>query len=133
MKKFIQTIFILLGVIFFILIVAGIYLYVADPFKIKPIINNLTEQSVPTKKEIIPSKQTDTTNNAAVNKSLILTPSQIQTLQKIGVNPNIIPTSISPAMEQCFYDKLGVNRADEIKGGAQPTAVDVFKIRSCIK
>jgi len=123
MKKFLQTFFIILGIIFFILILAGTYLYVVDPFGIKPLIKGMSSQAVPV------SKQAGTN---AVDKNPLLTPTQEQTLEKIGVDPATLPTKITPAMEACFYNKLGDKRTNEIKNGATPTAADYFAARSCI-
>jgi hypothetical protein len=123
MKKFLQIFFIILGVIFFILILAGTYLYVVDPFGIKPFIKGLSNQTVPV------SKQTGTN---VVDKNPLLTPTQEQTLEKIGIDPATLPTKITPAMEACFYNKLGDKRTNEIKNGATPTAADYFAARSCI-
>ncbi|MDO8499400.1 MAG: hypothetical protein Q7S66_01950 [bacterium] len=123
MKKFLQIFFMILGIIFFIIILAGIYLYIADPFEIKPFIKGLISQSAPA------SKQTGVN---AVDKNPLLTPAQEQTLEKIGIDPATLPTKITPAMEACFYDKLGDKRADEIKNGVTPTAADYFTARSCM-
>jgi hypothetical protein len=122
MKKFLQIFFITLGIIFFILLVAGAYLYIADPYGIKPFIQNLTGQPVSTTKE----------TGGTTDKNPLLSPAQEQTLEKIGIDPAALPTSITPAMEQCFYAKLGNKRANEIKNGAQPTAADYFAARSCL-
>jgi hypothetical protein len=121
MKTFLKFFFIILGVIFFIIIIIGVYLYVADPFEIKPLIKSLTEQptTVDTKKDT--NKTTTVTD-----KNSHLSPAQEQVLEKIGVDPATIPTSITPAMEDCFYTQLGSKRADEIKNGAEPTASDYF-------
>ncbi len=123
MKKLLQIFFIILGVIFFILILAGTYLYVVDPFGIKPFIKGISSQTVPV------AKKTDT---SVVDKNPLLTPVQEQTLEKIGIDPATLPAKITPAMEACFYNKLGEKRANEIKNGATPSAADYFAARSCI-
>lgn len=122
MKKFLQIFFTTLGVIFFILLVAGVYLYVADPYGIKPLIRSLTGQSATT------TKNTDSTT---ADKNPLLSPAQEQALEKIGIDPATLPTKITPAMQACFYGKLGAARANEIKNGAQPTMNDYFIARSC--
>ncbi|EKD43371.1 MAG: hypothetical protein ACD_72C00310G0001 [uncultured bacterium] len=122
MKKFLQVFFIVLGVVFFVLILAGIYLYVADPFEIKPFIKSLTSQTASTKKQ---------TGTNTVDKNPLLTPTQEQTLEKIGIDPATLPTQITPAMETCFYSKLGDKRTNEIKNGSTPTTADYLVARSC--
>lgn len=123
MKKFLEIFFIILGVIFFILLLAGTYLYVADPFGIKPFINGLGSKAAPAPKQA---------GTNTVDKNPLLTPAQEQTLEKIGIDPATLPTKITPAMEACFYRKLGDRRTNEIKNGATPTAADYFAARSCI-
>jgi len=122
MKKFLQIFFIVLGIIFFIIIIAGAYLYVADPYEIKSLIKSLTEQTTPIKQE----------KGVVVDKNPLLSPTQEQMLEKVGIDPSTLPTKITPAMEQCFYDKLGNKRANEIKGGSDPTPGDYFLARSCL-
>ncbi len=122
MKKFLQIFFITLGVIFFLLILGGAYLYIADPYEIRPIIASFTNK---------PS-QTDTQPTGTnIDKNPLLSPTQEKALEKIGIDPATLPSAITPAMEACFYQKLGTNRANEIKNGAQPTASDYFTARAC--
>ena len=122
MKKFLQIFFITLGVIFFLLILGGAYLYITDPYGIKPIIKSLTDQ---------PAKTGIQTTGASTDKNPLLSPTQEKALEKIGIDPATLPSTITPAMEACFYQKLGAARANEIKNGAQPTASDYFTARAC--
>ncbi len=112
-----------MGVIFTILIAVGAYLYVADPFEIKPLLKILTGGSAPS---------TAGGTGSTVNKNPLLSPQQEQALQKIGVDPAALPSTITPEMEKCFYAKLGATRANEIKNGSEPTASDYFIARSCL-
>lgn len=114
----------ILGIIFFLLIIVGIYLYVVDPYGIRPIFENQSEQLTTTTKN---------TNNSVIDKNPMLSPIQEQALEKVGVDPAVLPTKITPAMEACFYTKLGEKRANEIKNGAEPTAKDYFSARSCVQ
>jgi hypothetical protein len=125
MKKLLQIFFTTLGVIFFILIGIGVYLYVADPYEIKPIFKILmdTQQTAETK-----STTSDTTD-----KNQLLSPTQEQALEKVGIDPASLPSQITPAMTACFYAKLGDKRANEIKNGSRPTAADYFAARGCLQ
>lgn len=130
MKKFLQIFFMTLGVIFFILILGGVYLYVADPFGIKPLIKTLTGQSASTTtKQTITTKQTAT---STADKNPLLSPAQEQALEKIGIDPATLPTTITAEMKQCLYTKLGSQRADEIRAGAEFTTSDYIAARSCL-
>ncbi len=123
MKKFLQIFFTTLGVIFFLLILGWVYLYVTDPYGIKPIIKSFTAQSEPT---------TQQTTVTPTDKNPLLSPTQEKALEKIGIDPATLPSKITPAMETCFYEKLGTKRANEIKNGSQPTAADYFTARTCL-
>ena len=123
MKKFFKVLFITLGVIFSIIILIVIYLFVADPFKIRPLLFGS------------PAKTQSVTNTGTTsNTSSGLSDTQKKALEAVGVNPATLPSpsSITPAQEACFTQKLGATRVAEIKAGASPTAVEIFTAKSCI-
>lgn len=120
MKRFFTIFFVVLGVIFFILILTGLYLYLADPFDIKQLFSTAekasTESGVETKSDQNPN----------------LSPAQEKALETFGIDPATIPTSFTPSQEDCFVEKLGQERVDEIKAGSSPTPVEFYKAKSCI-
>lgn len=120
--KILNIFFVVLGVIFFILLSAGLYFWQVDPFKIKPLIFPSQSPS----SGIAPAKKTPSSNP-------LLTQEQIAGLKSLGIDTSIIPTSISPAMEACLISKLGAARADEIKQGSLISAVDLFRAQTCFK
>jgi len=124
---FLKTFFTTLGVIFFLTLLTGAYLYIADPFELKPLIKTLIGQ---------PAEQvSDTTvesDTSPSDKNALLSPEQEKAAEALGIDPAALPSEITPAMEQCFYEKLGAERANEIKAGAEPTATDYFKARTCL-
>jgi hypothetical protein len=126
MKKFLEIFFITLGIIFFIIILIGIYLFVADPFGIKPLILSFTGQPV-AENQILPKNSTSSTSS-----NPMLNAQQEKALKAIGIDPSKLPTSITPEMEKCFYEKLGDQRAGEIKNGSTPTALDLLKVKPCL-
>jgi hypothetical protein len=122
MKKFIQNFFTTLGVVFFLLIIVGIYLFITDPLEIRPLIGLLTQQT-----------SEAPTGSPSQDANPLLNAEQEQLLRQIGVNPAALPTEITPAMAACFYEKLGKVRAEEIEAGAAPNAADFFKARGCLE
>jgi hypothetical protein len=124
MKKFFTYFFVTLGVIFFILICAAVYVWFADPFGIRPIVEMMTEDRADN------SAQRDTFESE-VDKNPALSPEHEKALETIGIDPAKLPTTITPEMEVCFTEKLGATRVLEIKGGAEPTPSEVFSARSC--
>ena len=123
--NFLKTFFTTLGVIFFLTLLTGAYLYIADPFELKPLIKTLIGQ--PTKQVSYTKVESGTTD-----KNTLLSPEQEKAAEALGIDPAVLPSKITPAMEQCFYEKLGTQRANEIKAGAEPTATDYFKARACL-
>jgi len=110
-----------LGVIFFMLLLAGTYFLLVDPLNLKPL---LFEE---------PTKDGGTLGDAQMDKNPLLTEGQEQALETIGVDPAALPTSITPSMEVCFVEVLGEKRVGEIKGGDTPTPVEFFTARDCIE
>ena len=117
MKKFLNIFFVVLGVIFFVIILIGVYFYIADPLNLKPIIFG-SEVSEPAGDDI--------------DKHPLLNESQEKTLEAFGIDPANIPSEITPEQEACFEEKLGEDRVAEIKAGDSPTATEYFKARDCI-
>ncbi len=118
MKKTINTILVILGLIFAGIIIASIYLFIVDPYNIKPILFDSPE-----------SVETNTNNE---DKNPLLSDTQEKTLETFGVDPASIPSSITPEQEACFTAILGAPRVAEIKAGSSPTATEYFKAKSCI-
>ncbi|MBP9761153.1 MAG: hypothetical protein KBD15_02860 [Candidatus Magasanikbacteria bacterium] len=129
MKKFLQIFFTTLGIIFFVLILLGIFVYIADPFNIKPLFINNIDTIIPIPSSI---KESDTTPTASDDKHPLLSENQEKTLEKLGIDPAQVPTQLTPEMEACFYTTLGETRVNEIKAGATPTVVDYMKARQCL-
>lgn len=107
-----------LGILFLIELIAIGYFYFADPLGLfqKDTTVNTTEKVV--------DQPAD--NNPLLNES------QEAALEKIGVDTTSLPSTITPAMESCFIEKLGQPRVDEIISGDSPSAIDLFKAKDCI-
>lgn len=62
----------------------------------------------------------------------LLSESQEDILETFGIDVSSLPRELTPEMEQCFIDKLGQERVNEILEGATPNVIDFFKAKSCI-
>ena len=143
--------FVVLGVLFLLLIIAGAYVVVADPFGLRPIYNMLrrapatvtsstggsaqeTRVEKPTAKSptapqnIVPTP----TTSVPADPNPLLTPEQEAALSSLGIDPASLPSEITPAMEACFTGILGASRVAEIKAGSDPTPLEFFQVRSCL-
>jgi len=124
----IKGFFIILGIIFFLLILSGVYIWLADPFNLKPLISSgIKIESVA---NIISSESIPVDN---VDKNPLLSEEQEAALETLGVNPVNLPTAITPELEICFISKLGEVRTSEIMQGDAPNATDLFKVSACLE
>lgn len=112
--------FVTLGVIFFILILIGLYLYIADPWGIKPFLSSMSSDTV----------MVDETGE--VDSHPMLNESQEKALETVGINPAELPSEITSEQEACFIEVLGEARVAEIVAGDSPTALEIIKAKACI-
>ena len=110
MGKFFSRYFIVLGVIFFMLIVAAVYLYIVEPF------NFGNGQA----------------SGESSDEHPLLSESQENVLKTFGVDVSALPSSVTPEQRACFESKLGKERVAEIKAGDSPTAEDIYRAKGCI-
>ncbi|MFZ2252954.1 MAG: hypothetical protein WAW13_02130 [Minisyncoccia bacterium] len=134
MKNILTQIFVSLGVIFLILIMAGVYFFITDPLNLKPLFfGNGTEKT-----QVKNASATETKNTIPVGAKttttggFVLSDTQKQALINLGIDPASVPTTISATQESCFVSVLGEARVAEIKTGAVPNAIEFFKAKSCI-
>lgn len=122
MKKFFKVFFIILGVIFLLLLIAAAYVYISlggNPL-------SSTILHAPEGPDTLPAVVKEDANPA-------LSESQEQTLRKVGIDPAALPSELTPAQEQCFIDKFGMERVMEIVDGDTPTALELIKGKGCLE
>lgn len=131
MKQIINNIFVTLGVIFLIFIIASLWFFIEYPYNIKPML--FGTPYTPTQNANVNTKTTATsTNGTAVEGSFNLSDAQKQALISFGINPATVPSSINAQQEACFVSVLGQARVLEIKAGAVPNGIEFFKAKACI-
>ncbi len=130
MRTLLSWLFYILGVVFFVLILGGAYLYVADPFGLREIVPLLMQQpaSASTPKE---SATAEDVVPASADKNAALSASQEAALETVGINPAALPTSVTDTQKTCLINAVGEARANEIKAGAMPTPMEILKAKSC--
>ena len=114
-KKFITIFFVVLGVIFFVLIIFGIYFHIADPLNLRPLLFGTGE------------------SNSSGSGNSGLSEEQKQALEKIGIDPASVPSEFTPEQEKCFEEKLGEERVAQIKAGDVPTPYEYYIARDCVE
>ena len=150
MKKFFKILFIILGVIFLLLLIAAAYLYFwLRSMGTGPIPEFQLEVPGQVEESAAPSEMGDEDSAFEADLEMqyeepaadeyssgahpLLNDSQEKALKTVGIDPATLPTELTPAQEQCFVDKLGTARVMEIVNGATPTPVDFLKAKGCIE
>ncbi len=110
-----------LGVLFLALIIVLATIYMTDGYGIRSLLSGSSSSS----------SASDSSASGGVDKNPMLSESQEQVLEKIGVDPASLPSEITPEMEVCFEEKLGKERTDEIRAGDSPTPIDYAKAKDC--
>ncbi len=145
MKKFLTIFFVSLGVIFFLILLALAYFFIADPYNIKPFIFGNDSSQV----QVINNQQQNITDDATATVSSDenkesnsstdvptqesnLSPAQAKALDTIGVNPDVVPQSFTPAQLKCFEAILGIDRVNEIKNGDTPSLKEFYDAKACV-
>lgn len=131
MKKIIQ----LLLIIILLLIIGSIIVFVFNPGGLRDqaianAINNYLSKNIEGY-QAIPEGDRIPYEEIEYNNPLI-PDTQEKALYDMGVDTKALPSEITPAMAQCFEDKLGKTRTQEIINGAIPSAMDVFKAKNCL-
>ncbi|MEY3784045.1 MAG: hypothetical protein RLZZ230_367 [Candidatus Parcubacteria bacterium] len=134
MKKILVNFFVALGVIFFILIIIASYLFVVDPYNLKPLIFGTSVLQEKTGQAPASTTVGDNGNVETINpdSGFVLSEAQKQALINLGLNPATVPSTIDPKQEACFVEVLGKTRVEEIKSGAVPGAIEFVKAKACI-
>ncbi len=114
--EIIKKIFMVIGIIFTILILLIGVIIIIKPYGI-----DITK--------IIP---------AILNKTPIssydhpyLTTQQESILESVGINPEDVPTQITPQQQECTTSILGAERINKIMAGEIPTLIEIIQIKSC--
>lgn len=128
MKKFIKIFFISLGVIFLLIVLAIAVFFITDPFNLK----SLPGLDLSIKNMVQTTSGNSNIQVDNIDKNPLLDEKQEAVLESLGVNPESLPTQITPEMQSCFESKLGLERVVEITEGSTPTLVEFLKVNSCI-
>ncbi len=137
MKKIIQSLIVIILLLFLFLII----IFLFNPFNLRTkiiggIINAYLSSSIQDyeslEKEPLKNETENEVKAPVVNKNPLLTEEQEKALENYGVDVSKLPTEITVGMQECFYEKVGKERGNELIGGSSPTALEIVKIQSCL-
>jgi len=134
MKKIIQTLSITILLTILLLIIVLVFNPIGLRAKlIGGIVNNYLENNVDLDEYSASENPTTTdTNTINTDKNPLLNESQEAMLENLGIDVGKLPTEITPAMQACFMEKLGQERATEIVNGSTPGTLEIMKVSSCL-
>ncbi|MGB0757047.1 MAG: hypothetical protein ACPGO5_01185 [Patescibacteria group bacterium] len=78
-----------------------------------------------------PSEVSDITQPRGDQDSLLNTEQEAM-LESVGIDPALIPTTITPELENCLRDAVGEERSAAIEAGAQPTTAELLQAAQCL-
>lgn len=140
--KWVNRFFVFLGVVFFLILLALSYFIIVDPFNIRPFISsaiikdyNGVNTSNPEADFNNPGVVTEnnSVSESSTTSGINLSNTQKKVLELVGVDPETLPTKLTPEQEACFVSTLGQDRVDDIVAGAAPTAAEFLKAKHCIE
>ncbi len=161
-KKVLIGSVVLLVIVVTLVVMLVVYLWTADPFNIRALLNQsegVLSEIPASVEEVIPMvatallptttpATTSTTTPATATETLTtvptttpeteseqtvlpITPEQASMLSSVGIDPNSL-LNLTAAQLECFNNLFGVARVEEIKGGAVPSALELWQARTCL-
>jgi hypothetical protein len=138
LKKIIQILLILI----LVTIISLVIIFVFNPRDLRTkiisrAVNSLLENTLDDY-EISNTPEVNSQNSGETNLTKekvdnpLLNDEQEKTLESYGVDVSQLPSEISPAMQECFVEKLGESRAQELADGATPGPIDILKAKDCL-
>jgi hypothetical protein len=113
----VARIFMILGIIFTIIILLLAIVVLIKPYGVDVV-------------KVVPALLNENPKSSSSNP--YLTSKQAAVLESIGVNPNTLPTKITPSQQKCATAILGETRVKEIVSGATPSVIEVLKVKDCL-
>ncbi len=129
--KILRTFFVILGILFLFIILSVVYLYQTDFYGIKTIINsekNINDSGENNK--VLDDAKASVSQNK--NTETVLSSEQEKRLIEAGIDPDAVPSKITPEMKDCFIEKIGEDRVREIESGSNPSTIEMIKAGSCL-
>lgn len=135
--KWIYRFFVVLGIIFFCILIGLGYFVIADPLNIRPLLSSMyagpETESITVPLGDVPTGVTAPSDAATANTNPgTLSDEQATALQSIGLTPDVVPPQFTPDQIDCYVGVLGEARVNEIKAGDTPTPTEFFTAKNCI-
>ncbi len=132
--KWIYRFFVVLGIIFFFILLAVGYFIIVDPLNLRPVVTSMYNmQSADDQVDVIvPGDSAPEMPTSTATPTSNMSDNQAKALEAVGIAPESVPAQFTPAQIQCFTQILGEQRVNEIKAGDTPTPTEFFKAKECV-
>jgi uncharacterized Zn finger protein len=132
------------GVLFLIQVAGLVYLVVADPFNLRPLVSlylsaqqrqGVQEGLAETSEASLASAKQDTSEVEPATDGVHTvqpTPQQMQVLEEQGLDVDAVESALTPETVQCLTDLFGVERVEEVQAGAVPTPEELVRGVVCL-
>jgi len=126
--------FVVLGVLFFLILIGLGYFIIADPLNIRPVVMSMYNSDENTADSSTDSMGGSVEAGSEVSgvNSGVMTDKQEQALESIGISPESVPTQFTPEQIECFIGVLGEERVNDIKAGDTPTPAEFYQAKDCV-
>jgi len=134
MKKFFTVLFVVFGVLFLLQLIVLSYLFVVDPYNLKPILFPSATTSIVDTTSDVSSNNLNTeesTEESVTEGKTNVTAAQAEALTSVGLDTAAVQ-SFTPEQITCFESLLGPARVADIKAGAVPTMSEFYTVRECL-
>jgi hypothetical protein len=126
MKKIFATVLMAFGVLFILQAIFLGWFYIADP------LDMFAHEEINITKTV-ESTSGESNTNAETNSTTEIAPSSLSPAQKSAAdNLGIEVPTFTEVQLDCLVGLFGQTRVDEIKGGDVPTALELYKGKSCL-
>lgn len=148
-KKILTVIITVFVTIIVLLMIVASWVLIKNPLNIRGVLLfklgwiDKPVQMVPVNNQVVPEtvKPVDSIDANSANvpiqsvapvstTALPMTNEQRAAVESFGIDPDSVV--ITPDMENCFLEKLGAERVNEIKAGATPGLLEMMKASSCL-
>lgn len=137
MQAIIRSFLLTLGFIFLLILFGVAYIWFSNTWQVQTLAKRWFNTATPAANEV-PSVVEDkgiesaTKSDSSIDGSAAPATAQTEVMAEAGVDESFF-TSLSDAEVQCFRDRLGSGRVDEIIAGAVPSATEIITGMQCVE
>jgi hypothetical protein len=131
--KWIYRFFVVLGAIFFLILLGLAYFIIADPLNLRPIMMSMYGSENVVENSALSEEGRDATGvEVQAREDLPINETQASALESVGINPASVPNQFTSEQVTCFVGILGQARVDAIVAGDTPTPSEFYKAKECL-